>query len=161
MGKDSMKRTIVNPHWINNARTVLSAEFHYDDGRILSAIISNSDTSNPDLAEIKKTFSEAELEKNTRKKISKMAQDQEAEKLKQQALEDRVKQEELFAAKLKIFDIELIKNSSNRKLKSQIRKSKSSTEAQAWAAALLLSEFTAAEEASPPDEQVESTAPQE
>ena len=114
MGKDSMKRTIVNPHWINNARTVLSAEFHYDDGRILSATISDSDTSNPDLAEIKKTFSEAELEKNTRKKISKMAQDQEAEKLKQQALEDRVKQEELFAAKLKIFDIELIKNSSNQ-----------------------------------------------
>ena len=76
-----MKRTIVNPHWINNARTVLSAEFHYDDGRILSATISDSDTSNPDLAEIKKTFSEAELEKNTRKKNSKMAQEQEAEKL--------------------------------------------------------------------------------
>jgi hypothetical protein len=146
MGKDSMKRTIVNPHWINNARTVLSAEFHYDDGRIVSATISDSDTSNPDLAEIRMKFSEAELEKNTRKKISKMVQDQEAEKQKQQATEDRVKQEELFAAKLRIFDIELIKNSSNRKLKSQIRKSKSSTEAQAWAAALLLSEFTAAEE---------------
>lgn len=147
MGKDSMKRTIVNPHWINNARTVLMAEFHYDDGRIVSATISESDTSNPDLAEIKSKFTEAELEQNTRKKIQKMTREQEEEKQKQQAAEDRRNQEELFAAKLKIFEIDTIKDSTNRKLKSQIRKSKTALEAQAWAAALLLSEFNAAESA--------------
>ena len=142
-----MKRTIVNPHWINNARTVLVAEFHYDDGRIVSATISESDTSNPDLAEIKSKFTEAELEQNTRKKIQKMSREQEEEKQKQQAAEDRRNQEELFAAKLKIFEIDTIKDSTNRKLKSQIRKSKTALEAQAWAAALLLSEFNAAESA--------------
>lgn len=147
MGKDSMKRTIVNPHWINNARTVLMAEFHYDDGRIVSATISESDTSNPDLAEIKSKFTDAELEQNTRKKIQKMTREQEEEKQKQQAAEDRRNQEELFAAKLKIFEIDAIKDSTNRKLKSQIRKSKTALEAQAWAAALLLSEFNAAESA--------------
>jgi hypothetical protein len=147
MGKDSMKRTIVNPHWINNARTVLMAEFHYDDGRIVSATISESDTSNPDLAEIKSKFTEDELEQNTRKKIQKMTREQEEEKQKQQAAEDRRNQEELFAAKLKIFEIDTIKDSTNRKLKSQIRKSKTALEAQAWAAALLLSEFNAAESA--------------
>ena len=142
-----MKRTIVNPHWINNARTVLMAEFHYDDGRIVSATISESDTSNPDLAEIKSKFTEDELEQNTRKKIQKMTREQEEEKQKQQAAEDRRNQEELFAAKLKIFEIDTIKDSTNRKLKSQIRKSKTALEAQAWAAALLLSEFNAAESA--------------
>ena len=143
-----MKRTIVNPHWINNARTVLMADFHYDDGRIVSATISESDTSNPDLAEIKSKFTEAELEQNTRKKIQKMSREQEEEKQKQQAAEDRRNQEELFAVKLKIFEIDMVKNSANRKLKSQIRKSKTGLEAQAWAAALLLSEFNAAESAS-------------
>lgn len=146
MGKDSMKRTIVNPHWINNARTMLEAEFHYDDGRIVTATISETDTSNPDLAEIKKTFSDEELEKNTRKKIAKISGQQEAEKQRQQAIEDRKNQEELFAVKLKIFDIEIVKSSTNRRLKSQIRKSKSAIEAQAWAAALMLSEFNAAVE---------------
>lgn len=148
MGKNSMKRTIVNPHWINNARTVLMAEFHYDDGRIVSATISESDTSNPDLAEIKSKFTETELEQNTRKKIQKMTREQEEEKQKQQAAEDRRNQEELFAVKLKIFEIDTVKNSANRKLKSQIRKSKTGLEAQAWAAALLLSEFNAAESTS-------------
>jgi len=142
-----MKRTIVNPHWINNARTVLLAEFHYDDGRIVSATISDSDTSNPDLAEIKSKFTEKELENNTRKKIQEVERNKEQEIQQQQAIEDRKNQEELFAVKLKIFDIDTIKNSTNRKLKSQIRKSKSGIEAQAWAAALLLNEFNAAEAA--------------
>ena len=145
MGKNSMKRTIVNPHWINNARTMLEAEFQYDDGRIVKATISETDTSNPDLAEIKSKFSEQEIEANTRKKIAKLQASREQEQQKQQAIEDRKNQEELFAVKLKIFDIEVVKNSVNRKLKSQIRKSKSAIEAQAWAAALLLSEFNSAD----------------
>lgn len=142
-----MKRNIINPHWINNARTVLSAEFHYDDGRIVTATISESDTSNPDLAEIKRTFSDAELEKNTRKKIQKIAIEQEEARQKEQAAIDRKNQEELFAIKLQVFEIDAVKNSTNRKLKSQIRKSKTPVEVNAWAAALLLSEFTAAESA--------------
>lgn len=138
-----MKRTIVNPHWINNARTVLEADFHYDDGRVVKATISETDTSNPDLAEIKSKFSDEELETNTRKKIAKVTATQEAEKQRLQAIEDRKKQEELFAVKLQVFEIDAIKNSTNRKLKSQIRKSKSAIEAQAWAGALLLSEYNA------------------
>lgn len=140
-----MKRTIVNPHWINNARTMLEAEFQYDDGRIVKAVISETDTSNPDLAEIKSKFSNEELEQNTRKKIAKITASREQEQQTLQAIEDRKNQEQLFAVKLQIFDIELVKNSVNRKLKSQIRKSKSAIEAQAWAAALLLSEYNAEE----------------
>ena len=52
----------------------------------------------------------------------------------------RKQQEELFAAKLKIFEIESIKNSTNRDLKSRIRKAKSDVEATAWAAVLMLDE---------------------
>jgi len=50
----------------------------------------------------------------------------------------RKQQEELFAAKLRIFEIDAIKESDNRVLKAKIRKSKSDVEAMAWASALLL-----------------------
>jgi hypothetical protein len=135
-----MKRTIVNPHWVNNARTVISAEFHYDDGRVVAASISESEQSNPDLIEIKQKFTVEELEANTRKKIQQINAERERKKQEEEARAQRKLQEELFAAKLKIFEIELIKNSTNRALKSRIRKSKSDVEALAWAAALMLNE---------------------
>lgn len=138
-----MKRTIVNPHWTNNARTILAVEFHYDDGRIVNAVISNADTSNPDLAEIKSNFTEKQLEDNTQVAIKKSNDTLAKKKQEEEALAQRKFNEDLFAAKLKIFEIEMVKNSTNKKLKSQIRKSKSETEAMAWAAALLLSDFNA------------------
>lgn len=133
-----MKRTIVNPHWVNNARTVISAEFHYDDGRVATASISESDVTNPDLVEIKQKFTVEELETNTRKKIQQINAERERKRQEEEAKAQRKKQEELFAAKLEIFEIDSIKNSDNRALKSRIRKSKSGVEAMAWAAALLL-----------------------
>ena len=135
-----MKRTIVNPHWINNARTVISAEFHYDDGRVVAASISENESANPDLVEIKRKFTLEELEANTRKKIMQINAERERKKQEEEAKAQRKLQEELFAAKLKIFEIESIKNSTNRSLKSRIRKSKSDVEALAWAAALMLNE---------------------
>lgn len=138
-----MKRTIVNPHWINNARTIIEAEFHYEDGRIVTASITETDTGNPDLIEIKSIFSEEEIAANTRKKIAKLNIAREKNEQEKLAIEERKHQEELFAVKLKIFNIEAIKNSTNRKFKSQIRKSKNDIEAQVWATALLLSEFNA------------------
>lgn len=135
-----MKRTIVNPHWINNARTVISAEFHYDDGRVVAASISENELTNPDLVEIKQKFTLEELEANTRKKIMQINAERERKKQEEEAKAQRKLQEELFAAKLKIFEIESIKNSTNRSLKSRIRKSKSDVEALAWAAALMLNE---------------------
>ena len=135
-----MKRTIVNPHWVNNARTVISAEFHYEDGRVVTASISESELTNPDLVEIKQKFTAEELETNTRKKIQQINAERERKKQEEEARAQRKLQEELFAAKLKIFEIDSIKNSTNRALKSRIRKSKSDVEALGWAAALMLSE---------------------
>lgn len=143
-----MKRTIKNPHWINNARSILSAEFHYDDGRVVEATISESDGNNPDLREIMENFSKEELEKNTLNKIRKINNEREAEKQKKEAEAQRKQQEELFAVKLKIFEIDRIKNSTNRTLKSAIRRSKSDLEAQAYAAALLLAEINSESAAS-------------
>lgn len=135
-----MKRTIMNPHWINNARTQLQVEFRYDDGRVVKAVLSETDTSNPDLAEVKSKYSVAEIESNTSKQMAIKNEADNRKIVEDQAALEKKKQEDLFAIKLEIFEIETIKNSTNRLLKSKIRKSKSPLEANAYAAALLLDE---------------------
>lgn len=135
-----MKRTIVNPYWVNNARTVITADFKYEDGRVLTATISETETTNPDLIEIKQKFTEQQLEENTQRKIRQLADQRLKDREQKEAQALRKQQEELFAAKLKIFEIDSIKTSQNRPIKSRIRKSKSDVEAMAWAAVLMLEE---------------------
>lgn len=133
-----MQRTIKNPHWINNARTMLSAEFHYEDGRVVTAVVSDTDTGNPDLQEVHRNFTGDQLEANTRAKIKKVSQDNEIRRQKDEAHKERVKQEELFAAKLKAFEVDTIRTSQNRSLKSKIRRAKNDFEVLAYAAAVIL-----------------------
>jgi hypothetical protein len=133
-----MNRIIKNPHWTNNARTVMSAEFHYDDGRVVTAVINCNDSNNPDWAEIKQKYSEQELEENTQKAIRKQQQQQQAEKQHAQAQAEKKRQEELFAIKLQAFETDAVKNATNRTLKSSIRRAKSVFEVYAFTAALIL-----------------------
>jgi transcriptional regulator of heat shock response len=133
-----MKRTIKNPRWTNNARTVLSAEFHYEDGRVLTATISDSDKGNPDLVEILANFTTEELEANTMKAIKRQNQEMEAKRRQEEAMAEKALQEELFAIKLKAFELDVVKGTTNRALKSQIRRAKSVFEVYAYTAALIL-----------------------
>ena len=141
-----MKRTIKNPHWTNNARTIMSAEFHYDDGRVVTAVISDTDAGNPDMQEIKRLFTDEQLEENTLRQIKKINNERVDKKQKEEAAIERKKQEELFALKLKAFEIEVVKNSMNRNLKSKIRRSKNDFEVLAYTAALIISEESLTEQ---------------
>lgn len=141
-----MKRTIKNPHWTNNARTIMSAEFHYEDGRVVTAVISDTDAGNPDMKEIKRLFTSEQLEENTLRQIKKINKEREDKKQKEEAAIERKKQEELFALKLKAFEIEIVKESLNRELKSRIRRSKNDVEVLAYTAALIVSEVARAEQ---------------
>lgn len=136
-----MIRTIKNPHWTNNARTVMSAEFHYSDGRVMTAVINSGDVNNPDWVEIMAKFTPEELEENTKRVIRKINQQREAERAREQAMADKKRQEELFAIKLQAFEVDAIKNTTNRALKSAIRRAKNSFEVHAFAAALIMEEY--------------------
>lgn len=135
-----MKKTIVNPHWTNNARTILSAEFHYDDGKVMKATISNSEQNNPDWIEIMSKFSKEEIEANTLKAIEKQNRDRIVKEQKEKALQQRKYHETLYEMKVKAFEVEAVKNSTNRALKSKIRKAKNDFEVIAFTAALLMRE---------------------
>lgn len=134
-------RVIKNPYYTNNARTTMSCEFHYDDGRVLTANISNTDGKNPDWIEIHATFSKDEIEKNTQGAIKKINGQKEQEVRKAQAQVDRVKHEKLYEMKLEAFEVPVIKQSTNKRLKAQIRKSRSAFEVTAYSAAVILDEY--------------------
>lgn len=133
-----MKKTIKNPHWINNARTVLSAEFHYEDGRVMQATISDVSSGNPDWEAIKLQFTTEEIEQNTRRAIEKQAREQAAEKAKAEADALREKNEKLFTAKLEAFELEAVKNSTDRVTKAKIRRAKSIFEIYAFTTKVIL-----------------------
>ena len=85
-------RVIKNPHYTNNARTSMSCEFHYDDGRVLKANITNVGGKNPDWIEIHSTFSKEELEKNTQNNIRKINDQRAREEQSQRAMEEKRRQ---------------------------------------------------------------------
>jgi hypothetical protein len=133
-----MKRTIKNPHWTNNARTVLSAEFHYDDGRVMTAVINSNESNNPDYQEIRTKFTDAELEQNTANNIRKIQGERDRQKAQEEAQKERERQERLFQVKLGAFEVDAIKNTTNKNLKSALRRAKSDFEVYAMAAAIIL-----------------------
>ena len=136
-----MVRTIKNPHWINNARTILSAEFHYSDGRVLNATINKGDTNNPDWNEITAKFTPEQIEQNTSRAIGKQAREREMQRVQDQAAKEKKRQEELFAVKLKAFEVDAVKATQNRALKSAIRRAKSDFEVMAFTAAIIMEQF--------------------
>ena len=150
-----MIRTIKNPHWTNNARSVMSAEFHYSDGRVLTAVINKGDTNNPDWNEIMAKFTEDEIEQNTQKAIRRQNQEREAVKQKEEAAKEKKRQEDLFAIKLRAFEVDAVKNATNRTLKSAIRRAKNDFEVLAYTAALIMEDFNKPAEDTPSEESAE------
>jgi hypothetical protein len=144
-----MKKTIKNPHWINNARTILSAEFHYEDGRVMQATITDTTQGNPDWDQIKSQFSTEEIEANTRRAITKQAAQIEADKQKAEADEIRKKNEVLFDLKLRAFELDVVKSSKDRSTKAKIRRAKSDFEIYAFVTKLIIDADAAPAEAAP------------
>lgn len=133
-----MAREIINPRWGNEEKTQIIAGFRYDDGRVLTAAITNvgDAAENPDWKEIMATFGADAVDENTQKALD----DHMARKtrsLEQRQLDmDRAKKEALFNAKAEAFDIDLVKNSKNRTVKNKIRRAGSITEVLVYTAML-------------------------
>ena len=114
-----------------------------EDGNILVQDASVSkDESNPDWQAIVKEYEETGIDNNTKAVVALNKENiiakTAAQKEERASSLERGKQEKLFETKLAIFEIENIKNSKDRKIKSLIRKAPTEIEAMAYATALLL-----------------------
>lgn len=136
-----MARQIINPRWGNAQKTHILATFKYDDGRELAASITNvGDTVNPDWQEIMEKFGVEQLDQNANDALASHLK-RKAERFEQQQLDrQRAEKEALFNIKADAFDMELVKNSTNRELKNKIRRATSPLEVYVYTTMLHMKE---------------------
>ena len=139
--------------WGDNVKShiLVNIKTEMEDGQIMiqSAAVTR-DESNPDWTAIVKEHGEDGIQANTEVMLEEskenIVEQAAAQKEQKKTQKERTSQERLFDAKLAIFEIEDIKNSKNRKIKSKIRKAPTEIEAMAYATALLLNVINETEE---------------
>jgi len=132
-----MKRTIKNPYWGNDEKTQVMCEFHYENGPIQTAAVTQTKNGNPDWEEIFNNFTPEQIDKLTEGALAEAREEHEKRKQMERDDIERMKVDALFQAKLDAFEIDTIKNSKNRALKSRIRKAKTLIEVIAFSSALI------------------------
>ena len=135
-----LPRTIKEPYWSSEIKDQVICQFHYEGGPMIVAAVSDTEKGNPDWKEIMETFTEEEINKNTKKYGDEHKRRKEAAKEENKDQKEKQSGDNLFNAKLEAFEIDYIKNSTNRKLKSRIRKAQNLTEVIAFSSALILKE---------------------
>lgn len=137
---DERQRTFQEPYWVNDSKKSVIVKIVYDDDVIDTAHI-NKEADNPDWQDLLNTFSLQDIDESTQKLDEEL---EEQRKMREESIKDSKQREEgdaIFNAKLAIFEIDEIKNSKNRTLKSKIRKAKSVVEAQTYASVLIMKEM--------------------
>lgn len=135
-----MKREIANARWANDRKTKVWCTFRYEDGKVLNAVVQDTEEGNPDWKEIMELFSIETLDKNTEEFLNGLKEQKKFEEQKHKERQETMKNEAIFNAKLEAFSIEEIKNSKNTELKSKIRKAKTIMEVTAYTSLLLITE---------------------
>jgi hypothetical protein len=136
-----MAREIKDARWANESKSKIWCTFHYDDGRILNAVVSDTTQGNPDWKEALEKFSIEELDKNTEEFLKLREVDHQIKDQREKERMEIAKNEVVFNAKLDAFNIDEVKNSKNTALKSKIRRAKSVVEVNAYTAILLMKEL--------------------
>jgi|TARA_B110000858_G_C17624948_1_gene390780 hypothetical protein len=134
-------RTIKYPIWENEEKTKVKCQFHYESGEMMEASVMDTESGNPDWAEIMETFGVEGVDASHEKYL--------ADREKQREMHEAQKKEQietenasvLFTAKLEAFEIAEVKNSKDRTMKSRIRKAASIMEVSALTAVLLMREI--------------------
>lgn len=137
---DERQRTFQEPYWVNDNKKSVVVKIIYDDNVIDTAHI-NREADNPDWQELLNTFSLQDIDESTKKLDEQLDEQRRMREEAKKDFEQRAEGDTIFAAKLAIFEIEEIKNSKNRTLKSKIRKAKSVAEAQLYASVLIMKEM--------------------
>ena len=132
------------PFWLNKELKQVMVIIIYPDGKRLPASVSG-EGSNPDYIAIMEKFTEEQIDENTR-----LREERRAEEVRQRMERSKVdmqrrKDEALFEAKLEAFEVSVVKNSTNKALKTKIRRSKSALEVMAYTTMLIMEEEKNAE----------------
>lgn len=149
----SYRKWLDNAFWDNDEKDTLNCilEMQDDAGRVHRQVFKLRKTDdqgneNPDFVEVLNDLGDELITQNT--KDRKVRKEAEAEEKKQREIEHAKarKLEKLFEYKLEAFEVEEVKNSKNRQLKSKLRRAKSKVEVDLYAMMILMEELKKQEE---------------
>lgn len=98
-------------------------------------------TPNPDFNEILEQIGEEKISQNTIKRNEKKIKERENEHQRKLEQEKAQKLQKLFEYKIEAFELDLIKNSKNRLLKSKLRKAKNIVEVNIYSMMIVMEEM--------------------
>jgi len=140
-----MKKEWVHPFWENAAKDRLTVRLNitHDDGSYSTSVakVSKFDVDGnitSDYEEVVEQNTITKIDEFTQERLDRHKQERESNIKKQEEKNESKRLEDLFNYKLQTFEIPLIKESTNRTLKSKIRKAKNVIEMQAYATILLM-----------------------
>ena len=149
----SYRKWMDNAFWETDEKQMLNCilEMEDDVGRVTRQVmklrkVDEDGNENPDFVEVVEALGDDLITENTNERNSRKKR--EAEEKKQQELEHAKarKLEQLFNYKLEAFEIDDIKNSKNRQLKSKLRRAKNRVEVDLYAIMIVMEEMKKREE---------------
>lgn len=96
---------------------------------------------NPDFEELMNEVGSDKIDENTKERTERKAKEREVDEQRKKAEEQARELEQLFDAKIKILEIEQIKNTTNKTLKSKLRRSKNHIELHMYAQLIMMEEL--------------------
>jgi len=148
----SFKRWMDNAFWENDDKSQLNCilEMEDDVGRMTRQVMLLNRTdkegnANPDFDEVVDALGEDTIDKETEDRVERKKAEKEEHVQRDKEHAKARKLEKLFNYKLEAFEVEEIKNSTNRKLKAKLRRAKSRIEVDMWSIMILQESLNEAE----------------
>jgi hypothetical protein len=142
-----MKKEFRHPFWENYQKDRITCKLviTHDNGEITSSTSTvgkygKDGKITQDYKDVINVTPIEKVDKNTEEREQRHQDNRVADKRKKAEREAAQKLEHLFNAKLEVFEVDAIKNSTNRKAKSKIRRSKNQYEMMAYAVMLIQEE---------------------
>ena len=149
----SHRKWMDNAFWETDEREMLNCilEIEDDVGRVTRQVMKLRKTEddgndNPDFLEVVEALGEESITANTEERNARKKREAEEEKQRELEHAKARKLEQLFNYKLEAFEVDDIKNSKNRQLKSKLRRAKNKVEVDLYAIMIVMEEMKRREE---------------
>lgn len=135
-------RKFIRPIWGNDEKTQIIARLELENGGApVDVSIVDTESGNPDWKIIMDEFGIEGIDANTEEEKAKFEEHKREKEDRKKENEERIKTEALFNYKVALYEIPEIQESTDRELKSKIRKAASVEAAQTYASVLVMKEM--------------------
>lgn len=142
------RKWLDNAFWHNDEKEIVEAILVItdDEGRNINQVVTvrkfdQNENINPDWEELISQVSVEQIDKNTAERKERKGKEAEIHAQRKKAEEQARELEQLFDAKIKILEIDQIKNTENKELKSKLRRAKNVVEMNLYAQLIMMEEL--------------------